>query len=121
MIIGMHDVQITIPTGGEAEARAFYCGMLGLVEAPKPKSLQGRGGLWLLTGNGEMRLGIEDGVDRRPRRAHVARQVLDLAAPRSRLEAAGVAIQESVPIPGMDRFEFRDPFGNRMELLQVKG
>lgn len=121
MIIGIHHVQITIPSGAEEQARAFYCGLLDLAETPKPESLKSRGGLWLLTGDREMHLGIEDGVERRPTRTHVALQVLDLVAMRSRLEAAGVAIEESVPIPGMDRFEFRDPFGNRLELLQVKG
>jgi hypothetical protein len=25
---------------------------------------------------------------------------------------------EGIPVPGFDRFEFRDPFGNRVELLQ---
>jgi hypothetical protein len=25
---------------------------------------------------------------------------------------------DSVPLPGHDRFEFRDPFGNRVEFIQ---
>lgn len=39
MILGIHHVQITIPTGEEARARAFYCDLLGLEEMEKPASL----------------------------------------------------------------------------------
>ena len=38
---------------------------------------------------------------------------------RERLEADGIEIIEGVPIPGYNRYEFRDPFGNRVEFLQV--
>ena len=41
-----------------------------------------------------------------------------LAAWRDKLAAIGVEALESVPIPGFDRFECRDPFGNRMEFIQ---
>ena len=30
MIVGLHHAQITVPVGAEAEARHFYCGVLGL-------------------------------------------------------------------------------------------
>ena len=63
-------------------------------------------------------LGVETGVDRWRSKAHVAYQVDDLAAWRDKLAAIGVEALESVPIPGFDRFECRDPFGNRMEFIQ---
>ena len=31
-IRGLHHAQITIPPGAEGEARAFYCGVLGLAD-----------------------------------------------------------------------------------------
>ena len=34
-------------------------------------------------------------------------------------DAAGVDLIEGIPIPGYDRFEFRDPFGNRVEFIQA--
>jgi hypothetical protein len=43
----------------------------------------------------------------------------DLAFWRERLIANGRTIIEGIPIPGYDRFEFRDPFGNRVEFLQA--
>ena len=30
----------------------------------------------------------------------------------------GIEVVEGIPIPGYDRFEFRDPFGNRVEFME---
>jgi len=44
--------------------------------------------------------------------------VSDISYWRSVLEQNDTQIIEGVPIPGFDRFEFRDPFGNRVEMIQ---
>lgn len=118
MINGIHHVQITIERADEPAARAFYCGVLGLPEIEKPASLKGRGGLWVQVGDRQLHIGVEDGIDRARTKAHVAYQVDDLRAWRERLAAAGIPALASVPIPGYERFECRDPFGNRMEFIQ---
>jgi len=102
----------------EEECRRFYCGLLGLRETPKPASLEGRGGFWLELGEMQIHVGTEDGVDRTASKAHLAYLVDELASWRARLEREQIKILEGVPIPGYDRFEFRDPFGNRVEFLQ---
>ncbi len=117
-ILRLHHAQITIPTGEEEAGRQFYCGVLGLREIEKPASLQGRGGFWLQVGEQQLHLGTENGVDRAATKAHLAYEVADLEAWRTRLKRFGVAVQESVPIPGCRRFEIRDPFGNRIEFIQ---
>lgn len=119
MITRIHHAQITIPEGQEEAAREFYCGVLGLTEAPKPESLGGRGGFWLQVGGRQVHLGTEAGVDRAATKAHLAYEVSDLVLWRQRLTAQSIAVLESIPISGYDRFEFRDPFGNRIELIQV--
>ncbi len=119
MIVGLHHVQITIPVGLEAAARDFYCGVLGIAEIEKPPSLAARGGFWLQLPDRQIHVGVEDGVDRLQTKAHVALQVTDLSAWRRRLAEAGIEALDGVPIPGFHRFEFRDPFGNRMELIAV--
>lgn len=119
MISGIHHVQITIAPAEEAAARAFYCGALGLAEIEKPESLKGRGGFWVQAGDRQLHIGIEEGIDRFRTKAHVAYQVDDLAAWGKRLAAVGVVAVESVPIPGYERFECRDPFGNRLEFIQA--
>ena len=120
-ILGLHHAQITIPAGAEEDARRFYCGVLGLRETPKPKSLAGRGGFWLEVGGQQVHVGAEDGVERAATKAHLAYLVDDLEAWRERLAGEGVAALEGVAIPGFTRFEFRDPFGNRVELIQARG
>ncbi|PRX39144.1 glyoxalase/bleomycin resistance protein/dioxygenase superfamily protein [Planifilum fimeticola] len=119
-IVGLHHAQITIPRGAEEQAREFYCGVLGLTEIEKPASLRARGGFWLQVGDREVHVGTEDGVDRRKTKAHLAYQVTDLAGWRKKLAEHGISVLESIPIPGYDRFEFRDPFGNRVEMIEQK-
>jgi catechol 2,3-dioxygenase-like lactoylglutathione lyase family enzyme len=118
VILGLHHAQVTVPVGAEDEARRFYCGALGLREVPKPALLAVRGGFWLEVGAMQLHVGVEDGVDRRRSKAHVALEVDDLDAARATIARLGLEIQDGEPIPGLARFEFRDPFGNRMEIVQ---
>lgn len=116
-VLGFDHVQVTAPRGEEARAKAFYGETLGLEETPKPEALAGRGGAWYRVGDLQLHLGLED--DFAPaRKAHPALLVTDLDAVRARLAAAGCPIAEDVQIPGYRRFETRDPFGNRLELMQ---
>ena len=119
MILGIHHAQITVPEGREDDARAFYCGVLGLTEARKPESLAGRGGFWLRVGTQQVHVGTEANVKRAATKAHLAYEVSDLEHWRQTLAKQSVAVLDSMPIPGYDRFEFRDPFGNRVELIQT--
>ncbi|WP_428774371.1 VOC family protein [Vibrio sp.] len=120
MISGFHHIQISIPIGSETTARNFYAGTLRLTEIEKPEYLRKNGGLWFEVGSLQLHLGCENNKHRASTKAHVAYQVTDLAYWRNRLDEQGVAIAELVAIEGMDRFEVRDPFGNRIELLQIK-
>jgi catechol 2,3-dioxygenase-like lactoylglutathione lyase family enzyme len=116
-ISGVDHVQITVPAGREIEARAFYLTFLGLTEVPKPESLGGRGGFWMLAGQLPVHVGTEPEWDRSQTRAHVAFAVLDVDAWRMRFREAGYPAIESISIPGRDRFESLDPFGNRIEII----
>ena len=118
MIDAVHHVQVSIPVGAENEARDFYCGVLGLKEVPKPEALMGRGGFWLELNGFQVHFGTEDGIDRTGSKAHVAYRVDNLESWRETLTANGCDITDGIQIPGFERFEFRDPFGNRVEFLQ---
>jgi catechol 2,3-dioxygenase-like lactoylglutathione lyase family enzyme len=115
-VCGLHHVQIAMPAGHEAEARAFYAGLVGLAEISKPPHQAARGGCWFRLGDRELHLGV-DPAFRPSTKAHVALLVADLAATRRQLEAAGVATREDEPLPGYARFYADDPFGNRLEFL----
>src|SRR5262245_6117408 len=121
MLVRVHHAQITVARGSEEGARRFYCGVLGTREVPKPDALQARGGSGLQLADNHVHVGIEDGVNRESSKAHVAYEVSDLASWRSTLATHGISIQGGETIPGYDRFEFRDPFGNRVEFLQKVG
>ena len=66
----------------------------------------------------QVHLGVQDGVDRRASKAHVAFEVQGLAELRAALQSSGLETRPGVPIPGFARFEVRDPFGNRLEFLE---
>jgi catechol 2,3-dioxygenase-like lactoylglutathione lyase family enzyme len=121
MILALHHAQITVPTSMEVAAVRFYADVLGLPLIDKPPSLQHRGGAWFQIGDQQIHLAIEDHVNRAATKAHLAYEVSDLDFWRRRLLDNGVIPIESVPIPGYDRFEARDPFGNRIEFIQRLG
>ena len=52
-------VLLAMPAGREAEARAFYQGMLGIPEVKKPAVLTKRGGCWFEQGALKIHLGVE--------------------------------------------------------------
>lgn len=120
MIQSVHHAQISIPVGAEDAAREFYCGVLGLNEIEKPASLAGRGGFWLGVGEFQIHFGAEDGVDRALTRSHIAYLVTGLDSWRAKLEQNGLSIKDGISIPNFRRFEFRDPFGNRVEFLEER-
>jgi catechol 2,3-dioxygenase-like lactoylglutathione lyase family enzyme len=116
-VIGLDHLQVAMPRGREAEARAFYAGLLGLAELPKPSHLAARGGVWFALGSQQLHLGVEE--DFRPaRKAHPALLVRDLRGLRARLEQQGFAPYEDEPLAGYERCYVADPFGNRLELLE---
>lgn len=114
----LHHGQISIPKGAENEARKFYCDLLGLKEIEKPDPLKGRGGFWVELGEIQIHFGTEDGVDRLATKSHLAYLVDNLSHWRKRLNEKGVETIDGIPIPGYYRFDFRDPFGNRIEFLE---
>ena len=113
--IRINHVQISIPKGKEEEARAFYTDIIGLKEIPKPASLQPNGGLWYQVADIELHLGIEPEIITR---RHPAFEIADVVAARALLQDK-VKIVEEPFIPGRIRFAFLDPFGNKIELLQM--
>ena len=113
----LHHVAITIPKDGEQAAKEFYCDILGLIETQKPESLQGRGGFWLQLDGSQIHVSIEEGVERLKTKAHVAIEVSNIQEIKQRIVNYGLNPVDGIPIPGYNRFEFRDPFGNRMECI----
>ncbi len=117
-IVGLDHVQLAMPAGKEAEAHRFYCELLGFIEVEKPAVLAARGGCWFESGLVKIHLGVES--DFRPaRKAHPALLVDDLASLVRNLASAGVEIRDGEQIDGYNRVHIDDPFGNRIELMEI--
>jgi len=119
----LHHVGLAMPAGREAEARAFYGGILGMGEIDKPPELQARGGVWFRRGALELHLGVEEPFAP-ARKAHPGILLDDpgeLDALAARLAGAGTPVQPDDDFPGYRRFYAADCFGNRLEFLTAQG
>ncbi len=97
-------------------SRAFYNGVLGLTEIPKPKSFDFVA-LWYDLGGGQtLHLLQKPQPDARSPR-HFALAVPDAKDARDHFRGHGVATDETTVIPGCDRFFVSDPDGNRIEII----
>ena len=118
-IEGIDHVQLAMPAGREDAAREFYGRLLGLPEVTKPPDLQKRGGVWFENGDVRIHLGVDP--DFRPaRKAHPGLRVRDLRSLVSMLRDAGCEVSEYDSLGGALRVFVADPFGNRLELIELE-
>ena len=116
-VVAIDHVQLAMPAGEEVSAAAFYEGVLGIPQVPKPPHLAVRGGCWFEQPGLKIHLGVE--ADFRPaRKAHPALLVAGLGELVDRLLAAGIVVVSDEPLEGYDRVYVDDPFGNRIELME---
>ena len=115
--LALDHVQLGMPRGGEAAARAFYSDVLGLAEISPPPPL---GGVWFRAGGVELHLNSEEGF-RAGVRAHPALRVRGLRELAARCAGAGFEPRFDERYPGRSRFYVADPFGNQVELLELHG
>jgi len=113
-------VNVTMPKGSEDIARAFYAGLLGLTEIPKPEPLRVRGGVWFDCGGMELHISIEGDRGGPDVYRHFGLECTNVAALRERLKDGGIPTEDGRPAPWL-RFFVRDPFGNRIEIHEAGG
>ncbi|MBD2755909.1 VOC family protein [Spirosoma validum] len=107
---------ICIPEGATEQARAFYGDVLRLEEIPGNHP---SGAIWFNIADIQLHIREEAGGNYSKR--HPAFEVTNLAEAKQELERNGLAIEYSSEIDGRQRFFFRDPFDNRIELLEFIG
>jgi len=115
-ILRLQHVAITVPSDGLERARAFYSGVLGLTEMPRPPEIRDRPGIWYSFGSTELHIQVRDEVPP-PGDRHPALVVDDIDAWRRRCAQHGVRMREQPTIFGRRRFDIYDPFDNRIELM----
>jgi catechol 2,3-dioxygenase-like lactoylglutathione lyase family enzyme len=118
-IVSLDHVQLAMPPGREAEARAFSEATLGIPERQKPAHLANRGGCWFERGTLKVHLGVEADF-RAARKAHPAFIVENLPTLTAALRRAGYRTWNDEPLEGYDRIYVDDPFGNRIELMESR-
>jgi catechol 2,3-dioxygenase-like lactoylglutathione lyase family enzyme len=117
-LVRLSHINITIPKGGEELARAFYSGLLGLSEIPKPESIRHRGGVWFDADGLDLHLSVEENRAGPDSYRHFGLECDDVDALRSRLTAENITTEDGRPVPWR-RFFVRDPFGNRIEIHEA--
>lgn len=119
----LQHVSVPRPGGREGHdvAVAFYEGVLGLPEIPKPSTFTDIDVTWFRVGDSEIHVYAQEGEEPAPENgAHFCLVVADLAAARGRLERAGFSCAVPTEIPGRPRFNIRDPFGNGIEFTTIE-
>lgn len=106
-------VALMVPIGSKNEARTFYRDVLLLEEIPGEHP---RGAVWFDIGDIQLHLVEEEPGEESGR--HPAFEVKDLEGAKAYLQSKGIEIAYSSVIPDRARCFFRDPFGNRIELLE---
>ncbi|MET0983470.1 MAG: VOC family protein [Telluria sp.] len=118
-IAGIDHVQVAIPPGADDAARAFYGGILGLPEIPKPAPLNASGGVWFVTGATQLHIGGQASFVP-AKKAHPAFIVEDFDEYCALLRERQVAVREEAQVAGRRRAGIEDPFGNRIELIEAQ-
>lgn len=113
-IHSIHHAQLAFPAGAEGQIRHFYGALLCLPEVPHPV---GRA-LRFAAGPQRIELVPTESWAPAPAVSHLAFEVEDLPALRSRLLDAELPLVENRALPGYLRFYVKDPAGNQLEFLQ---
>lgn len=117
-ILAFDHINLAMPDGEQAAARAFYGDMLGMTEIFLPPQLADRRLIWFRAGDVIIHLGVETPFQP-ARKAHPALLVDDLAGFLAKFRQRGLEIDESQPpLDGFQRAHVFDPFGNRIELME---
>ena len=116
----LNHVTIAVSAGEHEKARAFYGGLLGLEEIPRPAALNAVYDLmWFKFLDILLHLDFSPPWVEPSENRHVAFEVADLPAVRGYLESHGATIREAVAMPDRERFYLLDPFGNYFELIEM--
>ena len=100
-------------------AAAFYREVLGLTEIEIPSTFKPAGLKVRWFRLGAQQIHILQGAENPPgTQHHMALQVDDAQSARAWMKAKGFSIEETILIPGADRFFVRDPDGNLIEIIE---
>lgn len=106
-------ITVNYPEGKSDVAIHFYKDILKLNEIPSLVA----NAVWFRMGDIELHITAGD-IENKLSSKHTAFEVEDLEAAKSFLTENNIEIKYSSKIEGRERLFFRDPFGNRFELVE---
>lgn len=118
----LQHTSVPMPPGSNEQARAFYNGVLGMREIPKPTTLP-QNLIWFAANDDgdEVHVFQEENMGSNSARQHLCLEVDDLEAFRQRLVENGYEPRSPESITNRPRLFVRDPFDNLLELVEIHG
>jgi catechol 2,3-dioxygenase-like lactoylglutathione lyase family enzyme len=118
----LQHTSVPMPPGGNDRARAFYGEALGMREIPKPSTLSNNLVWFAANEDGdEVHVFQEENMGPNSAAQHLCLEVDDVAAYESRLREHGYEVEIPETIVNRPRLFVRDPFGNLIELVEIRG
>jgi len=117
----INHITIAAPAGEHEKVRAFYGGVLGLKEVERPDALNKVFDLiWYEWMDVLLHIDFTPPWFKPAENRHMAVEVTNIHAVRTYLERQEAEIVEAVPMPDRERFYLLDPFGNYIEVIEMK-
>jgi catechol 2,3-dioxygenase-like lactoylglutathione lyase family enzyme len=119
----LQHTSVPMPPGGDEEARAFYSGVLGMREIPKPEGLAAMTVVWFAANDDgdEVHVFKDERHGSNSAAQHLCLEVDDIEGYKTRLSDHGYDPQIPESIHNRPRLFVRDPFRNLIELVEIRG
>jgi catechol 2,3-dioxygenase-like lactoylglutathione lyase family enzyme len=117
----LQHTSVPMPPGHEEAARRFYGEVLNMEEKPVPQSIAHMGLIWFYAGEDEIHVVREESFGGGSSEQHFCLQVDDLDWYRRQFAKYSVEIEETIVVTNRPRCFVRDPFGNKIEMTEVRG
>lgn len=118
----LQHTSVPMPPGGNDQARSFYGEALGMREIPKPSTLSNNLVWFAANDDGdEVHVFQEEQMGPNSAAQHLCLEVDDIAGYEARLRDRGYEVEIPESIVNRPRLFVRDPFGNLIELVEIRG
>ncbi|WP_421828360.1 VOC family protein [Larkinella sp.] len=115
-ITAIDHIQLSMLPNGQEDIRNFYVTILGMEEVFNPGST---GGVWLKSGSIHIHFGVDPQLIP-SKYAHIALRINNLPSFLERCHHFSIDIEKRDAVDVTHRIYIKDPFGNKIELINTK-
>jgi catechol 2,3-dioxygenase-like lactoylglutathione lyase family enzyme len=116
----INHINVSVREGQMAAGREFYKNVLGLTEVDLPNQMTNDRSAWFRIGSTEVHLSIDAEFDPATTKVHIAYEVENIEDAIKHIEAQNIEVRKLKLLDQYIRYDFRDPFNNRIELMQLR-